>query len=102
LAGITNFVGSIMIILLVFGYATYTHEMAHKNIFRYYGCESEIHYSLTDTKTITNKDCKSTDTIISSQSVVDAVGYNLSPILLILSLIFLQNGLSDGQNTTRD
>jgi len=103
------FFGVMLLILALYFYSdyqfSYAHEMAHKAIFSYYGIDSEITVSLfgdsytqgnvTQLIDLYEFDPNLYSSLVASQSVVDAFGYQLSIIhdaffiALIVIVVFL-------------
>lgn len=79
--------------LLVF-IGTWEHELAHGEIFREAGCDYEIGF--TPTAGVTRYSCERAQLsaedereLMTRQANVEAVGYQLTPIILALYAIFL-------------
>lgn len=87
------FYGIIFLLLSsLLGYGSmYNHELTHKQINKYYGCDSEIHMSLFSAYTISIDDCenKMSETeyasYMMSHNNVEIVGYNIMPLLVLFT-----------------
>jgi hypothetical protein len=87
-------------LLCTYGF-TYYHELAHVNIFRNFGVESEVDYGIFKaTTTAINGTCN--DYCKLAQSNVEAVGYNIQGAILFfivgivaIFLMFLLSGALD-------
>ena len=77
------------LVLMSYG-AIGVHEEAHKNIYGYYGIESNIHYNSYGIpyEVQAEKPCPISTNCRLSQDLVDIVGYQLVPIYMILFLAF--------------
>ena len=82
---------TILILLCIVGYIV-IHEYTHAQIYAYYGCQDvEISITLIGGQT----QCKDIENlaypeeVLRLQSIVDAIGYQLLPIYVILLLILV-------------
>ena len=70
---------------------TLSHEGAHKEIFRLYGVQSTVHVNLFGTSETIPEPSRLTEaqhlSLIESQSLVEAYGYQLLPSTMILTFI---------------
>ena len=78
----------IFMVFLMFGYV-YGHEVTHQTIYEYHGCESTIHWFGKGAAAYTQAepDCNHTQTLQLSQNMVDAIGYPVSIIIMLIGSI---------------
>ena len=90
----------IMALILFFGagLSVYQHELAHKEINRFYGTESHIEVSLGGMKTVTDESYPNNEArsyAYVGHSFNEAVGYQITPLfvslfgLILVSVLYL-------------
>lgn len=76
----------LFMIIGLFAFMVAVHENTHKEINRQYGCESTISYFPLPPKTISmcNLDTAHEISLKESQAMVEVVGYNVTPYLMLM------------------
>ena len=74
----------IITIVFVFIIFIILHEETHQTIYEYYGCDAIKSFMHTQPEV----GCNKTESLIHAQSMVDVIGYQIVPILMILCLMY--------------
>jgi len=81
---------NVCLFLFLYGCFIHVHEVTHKTVYKYFGCDSEINLFHLPPQTVPEKGCVHTETLTLAQSIVDAVGYHLGFIYLALNVLILK------------
>ena len=83
---------TVVAVAVISAACTLRHELAHKAIFAYWGCQSKIGMDFSSMSAYTQAigSCNPTDAMMLAHSINEAVWYNLSiPLLVICGLLFM-------------
>ena len=92
------FIIAVVFTLMIDQWYVEAHEEAHRVIFSYYGVDSEVHMHLLSGETVADANdvmflaTSRSDMYVSllhAQSMVDAIGYQLEPILVVVTFILM-------------